>query len=153
MPRYVAAYDTESPDCLDACRKIVEVHRRHDMPATFFITGQALTADADEYRRLLDDPLFEVATHTWSHGMLLDHPFCGPALPAPEVAEQITRGKAAAEDVFGQGQASNASYEHDRNVDGALGLGAILTEVGTLVIFRSAYSGGPGPDSNADLHS
>ena len=24
MTRYVAAYDTESPDCLDACRKIVE---------------------------------------------------------------------------------------------------------------------------------
>ena len=26
--RYIAAYDTESPDCLAACRKIVEVHKR-----------------------------------------------------------------------------------------------------------------------------
>ena len=35
---YIAAYDTESPGCLEACRKIVEVHKRFQMPATFFIT-------------------------------------------------------------------------------------------------------------------
>ena len=70
------------------------------MPATFFLVGRALRADADEYRRLLDDPLFEVASHTWSHGMLRDHPFCGPALPADAIAEEIVRGKQAVEDVF-----------------------------------------------------
>jgi len=100
MTHYIAAYDTEHAECLPACRKIVEVHRRHEMPATFFLVGRALRADADEYRRLLDDPLFEVASHTWSHGMLRDHPLCGPALPLEAVAEEIARGKQAVEDVF-----------------------------------------------------
>ena len=102
MTRYIAAYDAESPACIDACGRIVEVHRRHAMPATFFITGQTLQADADEYRRLLDGPLFEVASHTWSHGMLIDHPLCGPALPMDAVAEEICRGKQMVESVFGR---------------------------------------------------
>jgi RNA polymerase sigma factor (sigma-70 family) len=58
--RYIAAYDTESPDCLAACRKIVEVHKRFDMPATFFVLGKTLDANAAEYRKILDDPLFEM---------------------------------------------------------------------------------------------
>ena len=70
MTLYIAAYDTESPSCLAACRKIVEVHRRFDMPATFFLVGKILMADPDDYRELLDDPLFEIASHTYSHKML-----------------------------------------------------------------------------------
>ena len=69
--RYIAAYDTESPACLAACRKIVEVHKRFEMPATFFILGKTLDANPDEYRQLLDHPLFEIATHTYTHQMLL----------------------------------------------------------------------------------
>jgi peptidoglycan/xylan/chitin deacetylase (PgdA/CDA1 family) len=57
---YIAAYDTESPACLPACRKIVAVHQRLEMPATFFITGRTLEAHAAEYKGLLSDPLFEV---------------------------------------------------------------------------------------------
>ncbi|MFC1794569.1 polysaccharide deacetylase family protein [Planctomycetota bacterium] len=71
--RYIAAYDTESPDCLTACRKIVEVHKRFEMPATFFMLGKTLDANPAEYRELLDDPLFEIATHTYSHQMLRDN--------------------------------------------------------------------------------
>lgn len=99
-PNYIAAYDTESPKCLEACRRIVEVHRKHQMPATFFIVGKTLAANAREYRQLLDDPLFEVASHTWSHRMLLDNPFCGPATTAEGVREEIFLGKKAVEDVF-----------------------------------------------------
>ncbi len=102
MTRYIAAYDTESPACLAACRKIVEVHHRHEMPATFFITGEKLHADAAEYRQLLDHPLFEIASHTWSHQMILDHPWCGPAVPMSDIAEEIARGKDAVETVFGR---------------------------------------------------
>jgi len=100
VTNYIAAYDTEQPECLAACRKIVEVHRRHEMPATFFIVGKVLEADAAAYRRLLDDPLFEIASHSWSHGMLLEHPFCGPGLPLGAVAEELTRGRDAVEKVF-----------------------------------------------------
>jgi len=97
---YIAAYDTESPNCLEACRKIVGVHRRYDMPATFFITGKTLEANPAEYRELLDDSLFEVASHTYSHKMLLDHPFCGPAVTKQQIRREIFLGKRSVERFF-----------------------------------------------------
>jgi len=100
MTHYVAAYDTESPKCLAACRKIVEVHLRYEMPATFFIVGRLLESTPDEYREILDNPLFEVASHTYSHRMLKDHPFCGPAASPEQRWEEILSGKAAIENVF-----------------------------------------------------
>jgi peptidoglycan/xylan/chitin deacetylase (PgdA/CDA1 family) len=98
--RYIAAYDTESPSCLAACRKIVEVHKRFDMPATFFIVGKTLDATPAEYRKLLDDPLFEIASHTYTHRMLRDHEFCGPAVSMDERRNEISKGKEAVERVF-----------------------------------------------------
>jgi len=91
--RYIAAYDTESPACLAACRKIVEVHKRFEMPATFFILGKVLDANPAEYRKLLDDPLFEIASHTYSHQMLRDNDFCGPAVSIDERRKEIFKGK------------------------------------------------------------
>ncbi len=102
MTRYIAAYDTESPACLAACRKIVEAHRRHNMPATFFIVGKTLEANRREYVELLDDPLFEVASHTYSHKMLRDHPVCGPAASPEQREIEIRRGKQVLEDAFGR---------------------------------------------------
>ena len=98
--RYIAAYDTESPGCLAACRKIIEVHKRFEMPATFFILGKTLEANADEYRQLLDHRLFEIATHTYSHRMLRDNDFCGSAVPIDQRREEIFKGKEAVERVF-----------------------------------------------------
>ena len=98
--RYIAAYDTESPACLAACRKIVAVHKRFAMPATFFIVGKTLDAHPAEYRKLLDDPLFEVATHTYSHRMLRDNAFCGSAVSLDERRKEIFKGKEAVERVF-----------------------------------------------------
>jgi peptidoglycan/xylan/chitin deacetylase (PgdA/CDA1 family) len=102
MTRYIAAYDTESPACLAACRKIVDAHRRHEMPATFFIVGRTLEANPREYVELLDDPLFEIASHTYSHRMLRDHPVCGPAASPEQREIEIRRGKDVVEDVFGR---------------------------------------------------
>lgn len=102
MTLYIAAYDTENPACLAATEKIVEVHRRYKMPATFFIVGKTLEANPEEYRALLDDPLFEVASHTYSHRMLRDQPFCGPAVTGDDLREEIFRGKAIIERVFQQ---------------------------------------------------
>jgi peptidoglycan/xylan/chitin deacetylase (PgdA/CDA1 family) len=98
--RYIAAYDTESPNCLEACRKIVEVHKRHNMPATFFIVGKTLEANPREYKDLLDDPLFEIASHTYSHRMLRDNPFCGGAISPQEKRDEIFKGKQSVETVF-----------------------------------------------------
>jgi len=100
LTMYIAAYDTESPNCLAACRKIVEVHRRYDTPATFFITGKTLEANPAEYRELLDDSLFEVASHTYSHKMLLDHPFCGPAVKKQQIRREIFLGKRWVDRIF-----------------------------------------------------
>ncbi|MHC4640938.1 MAG: polysaccharide deacetylase family protein [Planctomycetota bacterium] len=98
--RYIAAYDTESPACLSACHKIVEVHKRFKMPATFFIVGKVLNANPAEYRKLLDDPLFEIASHTYTHQMLRDNDFCGPAVSMKERQKEIFKGKEIVERVF-----------------------------------------------------
>ena len=98
--RYIAAYDTESPACLAACRKIIEVHKRFDVPATFFILGKTLEANPAEYREILNHPLFEVATHTYSHRMLRDNDFCGSAIPMDERRKEIFKGKESVERVF-----------------------------------------------------
>ncbi len=98
--RYIAAYDTESPACLAACRKIVEVHKRFEVPATFFILGEVLDANPAEYRKLLDDPLFEIASHTYTHQMLRDNDFCGSAVSMDERREEIFKGKETIERVF-----------------------------------------------------
>lgn len=102
MTRFIAAYDTEHPaDCLDACGKIRDVHEHFDFPATFFIVGQRLEEEGAGYRTLLGDvPAFEMASHTYSHQMLRDHPFCGPA-PSPEARLQELRlGKEWVEQTF-----------------------------------------------------
>lgn len=110
MTCYMAAYDTEMssvrrprsdvPSCLEACRRIVEVHRRHGMPATFFIVGRVLEETPEEFRRLLDDPLFEVASHGYAHRVLMDHPICGPAAGPDEIREEVERGIESIERVF-----------------------------------------------------
>jgi len=108
MTRYIASYDTERhlakgappPNCVDACRAIVDMHKKHNMPATFFIVGKALESAPDEYRRLLDDPLFEIASHTYSHRMLRDHPICGPKVTPEQMREEICRSKVVVDKVF-----------------------------------------------------
>lgn len=112
MVKYIAAYDTEIatghsygsdvPSCLEACRAIVKRHHEHQMPATFFLVGEALLKSRSEFRDLLDNPLFEVASHTWSHVLLQDHPFGTKAVPHAQALEEIRRSKEAVEDVFGR---------------------------------------------------
>jgi peptidoglycan/xylan/chitin deacetylase (PgdA/CDA1 family) len=109
MTRYIAAYDTEkAEDCLAACQRICEVHERFGFPATFFITGERLEAEGAQFRALLGPhtggkaPLFEIASHSYSHRMLRDHPFCGPAIEPEARLTEICRGKELVEQVFGQ---------------------------------------------------
>lgn len=108
MTHFIAAYDTERrrgaedhcPPCVEACRPIVAMHKRHQMPATFFIVGRVLEQSAEEFKRLLDDPLFEIASHTWSHRMLKDNPFCGRAIRLEQARVEIVRGRQAVEKHF-----------------------------------------------------
>ncbi|RPJ39848.1 MAG: hypothetical protein EHM21_15290 [Chloroflexi bacterium] len=104
MTRYIAAYDTEMlGDCLRACRKIRAVHERFEIPATFFIVGAMLEKEGPAYRSVLGDcELFEIASHTYSHQMLRDHPFCGPAPAQAERQREIRLGKQRVEETFGR---------------------------------------------------
>ncbi len=145
MTLYIAAYDTESPACLAGVRKIVEVHRRHRMPATFFLTGKALEANPQEYRDLLADPLFEVASHTYSHRMLQDHPFCGPAVSEPEIRDEVLLGKEWVERVFERpclGMRPACGFVH--GLRGAPSLLALMHEAGfryvSSVLWGPLYS-------------
>jgi peptidoglycan/xylan/chitin deacetylase (PgdA/CDA1 family) len=137
---YVAAYDTEHDGCLAACRKIAAVHRRMEMPATFFIVGRRLEESGAEYRELLDDPLFEIASHTYSHKMLRDHPICGPAAPPDERREEIVRVVALVEDVFERGCLGirpGCSFEH--GLKGAPDVLDIVKEAGLRYVSSMAW--------------
>lgn len=102
MTRYIAAYDTEKAhDCLAACRQIRAVHEQFGFPGTFFIVGKRLEEEGADYRAVLGDvPEFEVASHTYSHKMLRDHPFCGPAPEQVIRSQEIREGKAWIEQTF-----------------------------------------------------
>lgn len=72
------------------------------MPATFFLVGRLLEESPEEFRHLLDDPLFEVASHSYSHKLFHDHPICGPAAAAEDIRDEILRGVSLVEQVFGR---------------------------------------------------
>jgi len=140
---YIAAYDTESPACLPACRKIVEVHKRLQMPATFFITGKTLEANAQEYRELLGDPLFEVASHTWSHKMLRENVFCGSAASGQEKREEVFRGKELIEHVFERPCLGlRAACGFDNGLKGAVDVLSLIREAGLKYVSSLLW----GPD-------
>ncbi len=101
MTRYIAAYDTENPDrAAEAVERLVGLHRRYDVPATFFIVGRLLERDGARYRAMLDDPLFDVQTHTYSHKMLKDSRPHGPSVSLEEVEVEIAEGKRLVEETF-----------------------------------------------------
>jgi hypothetical protein len=102
MTTYIAAYDTELPECLTGVRRIVEMHERFDMPATFFMVAGLLDDQGDAYASLLrDHPLFEIACHTWSHMPLVDTPRFGLAGPPERYPRELVDSKRRLEDVFG----------------------------------------------------
>lgn len=140
---YIAAYDTESPACLQACRRIVEVHKRLEMPATFFITGKTLEANIKEYKELLADPLFEVASHTWSHKMLRENVFCGAAASADEKREEVFRAKELIERVFERPCLGlRAACGFDNGLKGAVDVLKLIREAGLKYVSSLLW----GPD-------
>lgn len=101
MTRYIAAYDTENPDlAVQAVTKLVALHKKHEVPATFFIVGRLLETDGPQYRKLLDDPLFDVQTHTYSHKILKNSRPHGPAVSLEEMEIEVREGKRWVEEVF-----------------------------------------------------
>jgi peptidoglycan/xylan/chitin deacetylase (PgdA/CDA1 family) len=102
MTTYLAAYDVEAADCLDALRAILPLHERFDIPATLFLVARRVDDQADEYRELLaGHRRVEIASHSYTHMLLRDHPVCGPAGPRDQRPREIVDSKRRLEDVFG----------------------------------------------------
>ncbi len=143
MTAYIAAYDTESEACLEALPRIVEVHEAHGMPATFFVVARLLEArGADRLRPLKDHPLFEVASHSYTHMLLRDHPLCGKAGPAEEHRREIVESKQRLEDAFGRPVLGfRTPVGFDDGLRGAPRLLALLAEAGYA--YSSSLAWGP----------
>jgi len=103
MPQYIAAYDTENPSCLAGVRQIVKMHEKYEMPATFFLVAERVDKEGDEYCALLrDHPLFEIASHSYTHALLREHRLLGwPVCPAEQCHKEIVGSKQRLEDFFG----------------------------------------------------
>ena len=102
MTAYVPAYDVENiNECLDATRIIAELHRRYELPATFFVVGKLLERYGSEYKSILDDPLFDVQSHSYSHKPLKDFVGQGQSgVGLDEMEQEVALGKKLVEDVF-----------------------------------------------------
>lgn len=103
MTTYLAAYDTEDEKCFAALPRIVELHERHQMPATFFIASFILEGKKALLRILLDRPLFEIACHSHSHQLLAAHSrSVNPPVPVETLAMEVLDSKKKLEDTFGK---------------------------------------------------
>jgi peptidoglycan/xylan/chitin deacetylase (PgdA/CDA1 family) len=103
MTRYVFAYDLEDPVlCLRAAPRLVELHRRYEIPATFFVLGTVIEGRRGaELRDIFgDDPLFDIASHTYSHRPLKDNRLHGAGVSLDELGREIERGLRLVEEVF-----------------------------------------------------
>jgi len=73
-PLFLLRYDTEGTET-DLMKgffeKVVEVHRAHEIPATFFCCGKAIDARETDFRwfhgEVRGDPLFDIQDHSYSH--------------------------------------------------------------------------------------
>ena len=102
MTTYLAAYDTEKDQCLAGVRRIVEMHEKYDMPATFFLLTRLIEQHGEEYRRLIGDhPLFEIASHSCTHMLLREHRLSGKPGPPEAYEREIVESKKILDGYFG----------------------------------------------------
>jgi peptidoglycan/xylan/chitin deacetylase (PgdA/CDA1 family) len=125
MSFYVAAYDTEAiypwwelgdqkysaqlyqesvsyegerlRECLAGVRAVAEVHLRLDAPATFFLVGKLVEHARRELRALLDQPIFDLQCHSYTHANLMEISNDPAALQ-----HELMDSKRLIEDTFGR---------------------------------------------------
>ena len=95
MPSYISAYDTEAvyawwdvptgpgyqgrisyegerlAECIAGVRAVAQVHLERQAPASFFIVAELLQCAASEFRAILDEPLFDIQCHSFTHKDLI----------------------------------------------------------------------------------
>ena len=134
----VVSYEGERlSECLAGVRAVAEVHLQRDAPATFFIVARLLEAARSELVEILDHPIFDIASHSFTHPDIKaylhdDH----------RLRHEIVDSKAAIEDAFGRevvGFTTPGGYE-----DGYIGEPRVL-EILKGAGYRYLRSVGCGP--------
>ncbi len=68
----IFGYDVESTS--DATSGFLQgaqqLHRKHDVPWTIYVTGQTLSARVEDIRAVMDEPLLSIGQHTFNHVLL-----------------------------------------------------------------------------------
>jgi len=143
MTTYLAAYDTEQKACVAALPRIVDVHERFGMPATFFVVARLLDSAGEELiRRIGGNPLFEIASHSCTHALLRDVRLCGKACSPDRFRHEIVESKRRIEQAFGCGVAGfRAPVSFYNAFRGAPDLLALLNEAGYA--YSSSFGWGP----------
>jgi peptidoglycan/xylan/chitin deacetylase (PgdA/CDA1 family) len=100
---YLASYDLEDVKrCAAGAKAVAEVHKRRNLPATFFIVGRCLQEHGRELRGILDDPLFDIQSHTFSHALLKDSGVHGAGAALDHASAEISKSLGVIRDVFGR---------------------------------------------------
>ena len=84
-------------ECLDGVAAVADVHRRLQLPATFFLVGELVEHATAELRAILDDPLFDLQCHSYSHADLI------PLQENPDaLRHELLDSKRLIEETFGR---------------------------------------------------
>ena len=132
--------------CLAGVRAVAEVHLERDAPATFFIVARLLEAARSELVEILDHPIFDIASHSFTHPDIKNYLHDDHRL-----RHEIVDSKKAIEDAFGRevlGFTTPGGYE-----DGYIGKPKVL-EILEGAGYRYLRSVGCGPHYSmpAPLH-
>lgn len=84
-------------ECLDGIRAVAEVQRRMQAPATFFLVGELLVHSGPELRAILDDPLFDIQSHSYTHPNLV-----AISADAASLRHELADSRRLIEDTFGR---------------------------------------------------
>jgi peptidoglycan/xylan/chitin deacetylase (PgdA/CDA1 family) len=112
ITHFISAFDTERAatkhNCLTAWHEIGAALRRAKngpLPATAFVVGKLLEDFPDTCRGLMSRPEIEVATHSYSHRVILPHPWAREAdidTCLETVVAEIKTGRRLVERIFGR---------------------------------------------------
>ena len=99
---YDVEYMADPGLSVEATAQLIDVHESRKVPATFFLLGSLLDARRDQWRRVFDRPDLDIAQHTWSHCLVVDHQVFGHAADEAQACEEVARTRDLIQEVLGR---------------------------------------------------
>jgi peptidoglycan/xylan/chitin deacetylase (PgdA/CDA1 family) len=94
----VVSYEGEKLDeCIAGVRAVAEVHLERNAPATFFIVAKLLDSATAQLVEILDQPIFEIACHSYTHNDIKEY-----LNDDSWLRHEVVDSKKAIEDAFGR---------------------------------------------------